>query len=292
MKRGGEGADFLWVYYGRSVFYSSHVKRKKRPLWNALHQFGTHTKQFYFRAFSKLFQWMLLNKGNLHWKFLQEHKPFHVSQPDFWLSFLCYCCFSPGAPSPFSCLLRSTDRPSHLQYLILFSIKTPLEISVWSSSLSPDTRTHTFKIQGSREVHISKDSSWKPHTVKTVRLTLLSRRYIRTNTSTPQGEQRNMWGGKIKHFLQMKSYKLSSGGSCTLRNNTLLSLPAGSYVPEVQLLEETDLHRPTSPKWHCALFKPGEPQGEPDNEVTGIALMHWKKATVYGKVSLIINKVY
>lgn len=83
MRRGGEGADFLWVYYGRSVFYSSHVKRKKRPLWNALHQFGTHTKQFYFRAFSKLFQWMLLNKGNLHWKFLQEHKPFHVSQPGF-----------------------------------------------------------------------------------------------------------------------------------------------------------------------------------------------------------------
>lgn len=26
---------------------------------------------------------MLPNKGNLHWKFLQEHKPFHVSQPGF-----------------------------------------------------------------------------------------------------------------------------------------------------------------------------------------------------------------
>lgn len=80
---GGEGKDFLWAYYGGSVFYSSHAKRKKRPLWNSLYQFGTHTKQFYFRAFSKLFRWMLPNKGNLHWKFLQEHKPFHVSQPGF-----------------------------------------------------------------------------------------------------------------------------------------------------------------------------------------------------------------
>lgn len=56
------------------------MKRKKRSLWNILQQFGTHTEQFHFRAFSRLFQWMLPKKRNLHWKFLQEHRPFHVSQ--------------------------------------------------------------------------------------------------------------------------------------------------------------------------------------------------------------------
>lgn len=104
---------FLWAYYEKSVFYSSHAKRKKRPLWNTLHQFGTHTKQFHFRAFSKLFQWMLLNKGNLHWKFLQEHKAFHVSQPGFSLfisRLLLLLSQPPLCPQPIF-LLPTPPRP-------------------------------------------------------------------------------------------------------------------------------------------------------------------------------------
>lgn len=57
--------------------------------------------------------------------------PFMFLSQAFWLSFLCYCCCFSGAPSPFSCFLHFTDCPSHLQYPILFSIKTPSEISVW-----------------------------------------------------------------------------------------------------------------------------------------------------------------
>lgn len=71
---------FLLTYYEKKCFLLKSCKRKKRSLWNTLQQFGTHIEQFHFRAFSKLFQWMLANKGNLHWKFLQEHRPFHVSQ--------------------------------------------------------------------------------------------------------------------------------------------------------------------------------------------------------------------
>lgn len=72
--------DFFWCIMKKKCFLLKSCKRKKRSLWNTLQQFGTHIEQFHFRAFSKLFQWMLANKGNLHWKFLQEHRPFHVSQ--------------------------------------------------------------------------------------------------------------------------------------------------------------------------------------------------------------------
>lgn len=119
--------DFFWCIMKKSVFYPSHCKRKKRSLWNTLQQFGTHTEQFHFRASSELFQWMLVNKGNLHWKFLQEHRPFHVSQqgssaftPGLLLFLSLFLCSSPFCLAP-------TPQPALSAYH-LFSIKTLSEM--------------------------------------------------------------------------------------------------------------------------------------------------------------------
>lgn len=175
-----EYREFLWAYYEKSVFYSSHAKRKKRSLWNTLHQFGTHTKQFHFRAFSKLFWWMLLNKGNLHWKFLQEHKPFHVSQLGFsaFISEAIAASLSVSfcAPSPF-CLLPTPHRlPLASAMPIVYSTSKPSQKHLCSNNLSPLILLPTYSTSTVQErcvfqsIHLEK----KTHRLKTLRLTLLS----------------------------------------------------------------------------------------------------------------------
>lgn len=220
---------FLLTYYEKKCFLLQSCKRKKRSLWNTLQQFGTHTEQFHFRAFSKLFQWMLVNKGNLHWKFLQEHRPFHVSQQgssSFIPGLLLFLSLSPCPQVHFVWFLH-LSLPS---VPITYSTSKPSQKRFCSHNLSPSSCTHLSYIWSSRKVHFSKRSAWKKRkpTLKTLRLTLLS--YLSVmgalpgwapwklllapeqgpSSITALGEKNNGSSWKIKHFpLQIKPHKPS-----------------------------------------------------------------------------------
>lgn len=138
------------MHYEKKCFLPKSCKRKKRSLWNTLQQFGTHTEQFHFRASSKLSQWMLVNKGNLHWKFLQEHRPFHVSQqgssaftPGLVLFLSLFLCSSPFCLVP-------TPRPALCAYLSLVQHQNPLR-SVSVATISLPILVPTYLTSGVQE---------------------------------------------------------------------------------------------------------------------------------------------
>lgn len=117
---------------------------------------------------------MLPNKGNLHWKFLQEYRPFHVSQPGS-LAFIprlllllsLFLC-----PQP---ILSGSYTSACPQCLSAYSASKPSQKHLCIPNLSPNSGTHLSDIRSSRKVHFSKHSAWKKKpTVKTLRLTLLS----------------------------------------------------------------------------------------------------------------------
>lgn len=72
----------------------------------------------------------------------------------------------------------------------------------------------------------------------------------------------------------MKPYQLCLQEACAPWG---FALPAGSYVPEVQLVGETAFAQTNLCKVTLCFVQTWRAQGEPDNEVTGIVLMHWKK---------------
>lgn len=116
---------------------------------------------------------MLVNKGNLHWKFLQEHRPFHVSQQGssaftagLLLFLSLFLCFSPFCLVP-------TPQPVLKCLSITYSASKPSQKCFCSHNLSLNSGTHPSDIWSSRKVHFSKHSSWKSPTLKTLRLTLL-----------------------------------------------------------------------------------------------------------------------
>lgn len=154
--------DVLW----KKCFLLKSWKRKKRSLWNTLQHFGTHTEQFHFRAFSRLFQWMLPNERNLHWKFLQEHRPFHVSQLGS-LAFIPELLLLPSlflCPQPILSGSYTSSLPSASTVPVTYSASKPYQKRLCSHNLSVDSGTHLFNIWSSRKVHFSKHSAWKnPH---------------------------------------------------------------------------------------------------------------------------------
>lgn len=138
------------MHYQKKCFLPKSCKRKKRSLWNTLQQFGTHTEQFHFRASSKLFQRMLVNKGNLHWKSLQEHRPFHVSQqgssaftPGLLLFLSLFLCSSPFCLVP-------TPQPALSAYLSLIQHQNPLR-NVSAATISLPVLVPTYLTSGVQE---------------------------------------------------------------------------------------------------------------------------------------------
>lgn len=208
---------FLSMHYQKKCFLPKSCKRKKRSLWNTLQQFGTHTEQFHFRASSKLFQRMLVNKGNLHWKSLQEHRPFHVSQQGS-------SAFTPGLllSQPLSVLqsiLSGSYTSACPQCLsITYSASKPSQKCFCSHNLSPSSGTHLSDIWSSRKVHFSKRSAWNKTHTENSKLTLPSYLSVmgvlpwrapwnlllapeQEPSSTPAlAEKNNGSGWKIKHF--------------------------------------------------------------------------------------------
>lgn len=155
---------FLLTRYEKKCFLPKSCKRKKRSLWNTLQQFGTHTEQFHFRASSKLFQWMLVNKGNLHWKFLQEHRPFHVSQqgsPAFTPGLLLFLSLFLCSQS----ILSGSYTPACPQCLSPTQHQNPLRnVSVATASLPVLVPTHlTSGVQECifQSIQLEKNPHWK-----------------------------------------------------------------------------------------------------------------------------------
>lgn len=107
---------------------------------------------------------MLLNKGNLHWKFLQEHRPFHVSQPGS-------SAFIPGLLLLLSlflcpqCILSGSYTSACPQCLSAYSASKLSQKRLCSHILSPNSGTHLSDIWSSRKVHFFKAFSLeKTHT--------------------------------------------------------------------------------------------------------------------------------
>lgn len=114
---------------------------------------------------------MLVNKGNLHWKFLQEHRPFHVSQQGS-------SAFTPGPLlflSLFLCpqsILSGSYTSACPHCLSPIQHQNPLRnISVTTISL-PIVYLPILHLEFKKGAFFKAFSLKKP-TVKTLRLTLL-----------------------------------------------------------------------------------------------------------------------
>lgn len=191
---------------------------------------------------------MLLNKGNLHWKFLQEHKPFHVSQLGFsaFISGLLLL-LSQSLSVPlvhFVCFLHLTDCPQHLQCPSSIQHQNLLRnVFVETVSLPRFQYLHfphlEFKQGASFKAFILKK---KPHRLKTLRLTLLSNFSATgglagrapaeqppgtqrdTSSTTAVGEKKQQVRLKIKHFPLDEAIRtvLRKDVLCCLSNPSLL----------------------------------------------------------------------
>lgn len=148
---------------------------------------------------------MLLNKGNLHWKFLQEHRPFHVSQPGS-------SAFIPGLLLLLSlflcpqCILSGSYTSACPQCLSAYSASKLSQKRLCSHILSPNSGTHLSDIWSSRKVHFSKHSAWKKPVLKTLRLTLLS--YLSSLEPPPgsiAGTQQHHCSGREKQWVRLKN---------------------------------------------------------------------------------------